>query len=76
MVQEMLPAPVVDLSAGPIGESAYDATKANNASAPKMDAEEDQWESVSLYEEILDEVEAFEYSADGESSCRKLRAKS
>ncbi|ORY07786.1 DHS-like NAD/FAD-binding domain-containing protein [Clohesyomyces aquaticus] len=69
MVQDMAPAPVGDLAAEPMGESAYDATKANNASAPRADADDEQWESVSLYEEILDEVEAFEYSTEGGDVC-------
>ncbi len=37
--------------------------------APADDDDEDgtaAWDTVSLYEEILDEVEAFEYSSDGE----------
>jgi NAD-dependent histone deacetylase SIR2 len=34
--------------------------------APEQDEEEGGvWDSASLYEEILDDVEAFEYSADG-----------
>ncbi|KAF2472231.1 SIR2-domain-containing protein [Lindgomyces ingoldianus] len=69
MVQEMVPAPIIDLTAEPLGEGAYDATRTSNASAPKKEAEEEEWESVSLYEEILDEVEAFEYSADGGDVC-------
>jgi NAD-dependent histone deacetylase SIR2 len=44
------------------------------APAPEKDEDEDEgegdegaaWDTVSLYEEILDEVEAFEYSANGE----------
>lgn len=32
------------------------------------DEQGDVWESASLYEEILDEVEAFEYSNDGKGS--------
>ncbi|KAJ4367269.1 NAD-dependent histone deacetylase sir2 [Neocucurbitaria cava] len=42
------------------------------------DEQGDVWESASLYEEILDEVEAFEYSNDGLETCtadeaRRLR---
>jgi NAD-dependent histone deacetylase SIR2 len=53
---------------------------AEGAPAPKKEKSEDEgegegegagdegaaWDTVSLYEEILDEVEAFEYSANGE----------
>lgn len=68
MVQDAVPAPSV---AEPVRDSAYDATKASNGSAPAAPKDEaddgDDWESASLYEEILDEAEAFEYSTDGES---------
>ncbi|KAH9865821.1 hypothetical protein J1614_009408 [Plenodomus biglobosus] len=33
------------------------------------------WDSASLYEEILDEVEAFEYSADGTETCTAEEAR-
>jgi len=40
-----------------------------DAHPPEKDEDDDggAWETASLYEEILDEVEAFEYSANGES---------
>jgi NAD-dependent histone deacetylase SIR2 len=41
--------------------------------APGKDDDDDDdeggaWDTASLYEELLDEVEAFEYSANGESA--------
>ncbi|KAF2189545.1 SIR2-domain-containing protein [Zopfia rhizophila CBS 207.26] len=76
MVQEKVAAPVIDLTAEPVGESAYDATKTANASAaPKNEPNEQEWESVSMYEEILDEAEAFEYSADGTDACTAEEAR-
>jgi NAD-dependent histone deacetylase SIR2 len=73
MVQEPVPAPnVVDLpvSSDPVvGESAYGEMKAGATAAVEQKRDEaddeDEWENTSLYEEILDEVEAFEYSTDG-----------
>ena len=51
------------------------ATKAKDDHAPATGDDDDDgdgdggmWDSASLYEEILDEVEAFEYSSDGESA--------
>lgn len=43
------------------------AVKAPDAAAADDDEGDEGgvWDSASLYEEILDEVEAFEYSADG-----------
>lgn len=48
------------------------ATKPRNEDAPAPAPDQDEedggaWDQASLYEEILDEVEAFEYSDDGES---------
>lgn len=55
-------------------------TNGHDAAAPEPDKDEDDdggaWDAASLYEEILDEVEAFEYSANGESGvmCAPLRS--
>ena len=69
MVQEAVHPPMVDLTAEHthVGESAYDAkAKSNHASAQSDAADGESWETASLFEEILDEVEGFEYSTDGE----------
>lgn len=67
MVQEPVPAPN-PVSSDP-SESTYPEVKAGATATveQKKDEadEEDEWENTSLYEEILDEVEAFEYSTDG-----------
>jgi NAD-dependent histone deacetylase SIR2 len=70
-------------SEGPVAQEAYPRGKAEPVSesaikpkdedAPAPEQDEDEggvWDSASLYEEILDEVEAFEYSSDGESGLR------
>jgi NAD-dependent histone deacetylase SIR2 len=56
---------------GALGATAIKATEAD-APAPDKDDDKDDdeggaWDTASLYEEILDEVEAYEYSANGES---------
>jgi NAD-dependent histone deacetylase SIR2 len=57
-----------------VGEGATDTAKleVKDADAPAADKDEDDedgvWDTASLYEEILDEVEAFEYSGDGGTS--------
>jgi NAD-dependent histone deacetylase SIR2 len=46
------------------------ATKSRDEDAPAPEHDDEDggaWDQASLYEEILDEVEAFEYSDDGES---------
>ena len=68
MVQEAMPAPVVDLTASsdPAADRAYSEVKPSaGASVAPKDDDSDHWEGESLYEEILDEVEAFEYSSSG-----------
>lgn len=71
MVQEQVSAPVMALTAEPVGEVAYNPaprTTSNASAAPKKDADDEpEWDSSSLCDEILDQVEAFEYSTDGES---------
>lgn len=63
MVQEAVPAPVVDLTAEPAVQSAYDGKPKTNGASVEHDADDgDAWETASLLEEILDEVDAFEYS--------------
>jgi NAD-dependent histone deacetylase SIR2 len=70
-------------SEGPVAQEAYPRGKAEpvsggatepkdgDAPAPEQDDYEGGvWDSASLYEEILDEVEAFEYSSDGECGLR------
>jgi NAD-dependent histone deacetylase SIR2 len=79
MVQDK-PAPLVtDLAAAPAEERAPNATSQPkktimSTGAPKSSPDDNNdWDSASLYEEILDEVDAFEYSQDGELPILKLR---
>jgi len=55
------------------------ATKAKDEHAPAAGDDDDDdggmWDSASLYEEILDEVEAFEYSSDGVDVCTAEEAR-
>ncbi|KAF2255607.1 SIR2-domain-containing protein [Trematosphaeria pertusa] len=75
MVQEAVPAPVVDLTAEPAVQSAYDGKPKTNGASVEHDADDgDAWETASLLEEILDEVDAFEYS-DGEHICTAEEAR-
>ena len=65
-MQEPVPPLGLSLKGQP---AAAGATKPKEEDAPAPEQEEDDggvWDSASLYEEILDEVEAFEYSDDGE----------
>jgi len=74
MVQEKSAAPVVDLPTASAESRALDAKsqskKSNMSSAPppktspKTSSDEHEFDNVSLYEEILDDVEQFEYSKD------------
>ncbi|KAF2264475.1 NAD-dependent histone deacetylase SIR2 [Lojkania enalia] len=77
MVQEQPSAPVIDLTAEPLGEGVYDATKAGTgvAAAPRKESDDDEWESASLFEEILDEAESFEYSTDRTDTCTAEEAR-
>jgi NAD-dependent histone deacetylase SIR2 len=74
MVQEPAPAPVVDLTSSETipDNSNAGTTEKSTASASvaskRDDDDDDNWESASLYEEILDEAEAFQYSIDGKLS--------
>lgn len=66
-VQDSVPPPAAvgkaELTAGGAAKP-----KEEDAPAPEHDDEDGGvWDSASLYEEILDEVEAFEYSNDGKS---------
>jgi NAD-dependent histone deacetylase SIR2 len=64
---EAVPPPALGVKAE--AAAADGATKAKDDDAPAPDQDDDDggvWDSASLYEEILDEVEAFEYSSDGE----------
>lgn len=70
VVRESAPLPI-DARPQSTTESAPDSAKAKeedgDTAAPADDDDEGgAWDTVSLYEEILDEVEAFEYSSDGE----------
>ncbi|KAF2869682.1 DHS-like NAD/FAD-binding domain-containing protein [Massariosphaeria phaeospora] len=73
MVQEAAPPPAVDAAINPTGESAYEAATAKtshmSAEPEKDDDEAEEWESTSLYEEILDEAGGFDYSTDGKDAC-------
>lgn len=67
VAQHPAPPPSATVKADP---GAGGATKPRNEDAPAPDQDEEDggaWDQASLYEEILDEVEAFEYSDDGES---------
>lgn len=63
-----VPPPALAVKPEAAAESSVDAGGDDDAPAPEHDEQEngDVWDSASLYEEILDEVEAFEYSTDGE----------
>ena len=66
-VHESAPPPA---PAGKAELPAGGAAKPKEEDAPVPEHEDEEggvWDSASLYEEILDEVEAFEYSNDGES---------
>jgi hypothetical protein len=69
-VQESAPPPAVGEGEG-AKETATATVDDADAAAPAPDHDEDDdgggaWDTASLYEEILDEVEAFEYSGNGE----------
>jgi NAD-dependent histone deacetylase SIR2 len=81
-VQEAPPPPAVSASRS-AGEGAIAVPAADDADAPAPDNDDDDddddggvWDTASLYEEILDEVEAFEYSGNGEPArpCAALHA--
>jgi hypothetical protein len=71
-VQEGAPPPATGASR-PAVQGAIDATHAHShdddAPAPEKDEDDEGalWDTASIYEEILDEVEAFEYSGNGAS---------
>ncbi|KAF2706655.1 NAD-dependent histone deacetylase SIR2 [Pleomassaria siparia CBS 279.74] len=75
MVQEQVTIPSMSMTAEHIGQVAYKPpprTTNNATAAPKKDAIDDEaeWESSSLCDEILDQVEAFEYCLDaGKEVC-------
>lgn len=74
VAQEPLPPPSRGIQADPVAAGAGEAN-VHDEDAPAPEADEDEggaWDSASLYEEILDEVEAFEYSADGELAYNAL----
>jgi NAD-dependent histone deacetylase SIR2 len=52
---------------GPKREPGAGAPKTHVEEAPEKDVDDD--EDDELYEQILDEVEAFEYSTNGASGC-------
>jgi NAD-dependent histone deacetylase SIR2 len=67
LAQHPAPPPAGAIKADP---GAGGANKPRNEDAPAPEQDDDDggaWDQASLYEEILDEVEAFEYSDDGES---------
>lgn len=70
-VQDAVPRPVVGAGYA-AAERATEAAKREvvDEDAPAADKDDDDddggiWDTASLYEEILDEVEAFEYSGNG-----------
>ncbi|OCK74640.1 NAD-dependent histone deacetylase SIR2 [Lepidopterella palustris CBS 459.81] len=64
LVQDKVAPPTIDLTAEPVAESASNRSNASKVSKREEDEDDndDRWETSSLYEEILDEVAAFEYS--------------
>ncbi|KAF2691056.1 SIR2-domain-containing protein [Lentithecium fluviatile CBS 122367] len=58
----------VDVSIEPV-DGTHAKTKPKADPAVHEDADDDAWDMGSLYEEILDEVSAYEYSTDGSSTC-------
>jgi NAD-dependent histone deacetylase SIR2 len=64
-MQEAVPAPGLSAKAQPATGGAM-KPKDEDAPAPSQEGDGGVWDSASLYEEILDEVEAFDYSSDGE----------
>jgi NAD-dependent histone deacetylase SIR2 len=63
-----------------VGDGANEVPSADDADAPAPDDDDDDdddeggvWDTASLYEEILDEVEAFEYSGNGEPARLRMR---
>lgn len=64
LVQEKAAPPIIDLTAEPVQQTALNTRKQRTASAPQKVEEEpdDNWDSTSMYEEILDEEEAYEYA--------------
>jgi NAD-dependent histone deacetylase SIR2 len=64
-----------------VGEKAPEVAPVDDdAPAPDNDDDEDDdgggvWDSASLYEEILDEVEAFEYAGNGIDTCTAQEAR-
>ncbi|KAF1831513.1 SIR2-domain-containing protein [Decorospora gaudefroyi] len=87
VAQEAVPRPALGVKAEPAGG----ATQPSDQDAPTAGQDDEDgdsngdgdgdgglWDSASLYEEILDEVEAFEYASDGIDMCtadeaRRLR---
>ncbi|KAK1915357.1 hypothetical protein P3342_003166 [Pyrenophora teres f. teres] len=73
---EPAPPPAVG---GKAESAAGGATKIKDEHAPAPGDDDDDdggmWDSASLYEEILDEVEAFEYSSDGVDVCTAEEAR-
>jgi NAD-dependent histone deacetylase SIR2 len=66
--QEAVPSPALSVKAQAAAACAT-KPKPRDEDAPAPEHDEDEggvWDSASLYEEILDEAEAFEYSTDGE----------
>lgn len=68
MVQDAAPPPAMGTKVEPVADGALEA-RPEDEGAPEKDDEDDggAWDTASLYEEILDEVEAFEYSTNGSS---------
>ena len=63
LVQEKAAPPIIDLTAEPVQQTALNTRKQRTVSAPqKVEEPDDNWDSASLYEEILDEEEAYEYA--------------
>ncbi|KAF2120802.1 DHS-like NAD/FAD-binding domain-containing protein [Lophiotrema nucula] len=70
MVEQKVAAPVIDLTEPVPGQDgpAY-ASNHHTATAANEDEEEEWQDAISLYEEILDEVEAYDYSTEGAELC-------
>jgi len=63
LVQEKAAPPIIDLTAEPVQQTANTRKQRTVLAPQKVDEEpEDNWDSASMYEDILDEEEAYEYA--------------
>ncbi|KAF2131521.1 SIR2-domain-containing protein [Dothidotthia symphoricarpi CBS 119687] len=67
VAKDVAPPPAVDPKAESAAEGALEGAKVKGEEDEQEDGS--MWETASLFEEILDEVEAFEYSTNGMDAC-------